>query len=88
MAIPKIKATYSLDRETVDLLERVARRWGVSKSEALRQAIRALASQPAAKQQAIAVLDRLQKAAGLDRSTAARWQRQIRSGRRAESRPR
>lgn len=44
MAIPKIKATYSLDPETIALLERVSRRWGVSKSEALRRAIQALAS--------------------------------------------
>lgn len=88
MAIPKVKATYSLDPETVELLERVSRRWGVSKSEALRRAIRALASQPASKRQATAVLDRLQKAAGLDPATAARWQRQIHSGRRGESRPR
>ena len=38
MAIPKIKATYSLDVETVRMLVHMARRWGVSKSEALRRA--------------------------------------------------
>ena len=36
MATTTIKATYSLDPETVRLLERVSRRWGVSKSEARR----------------------------------------------------
>jgi hypothetical protein len=86
MAIPKIKATYSLDLETVALLERVSRRWGVSKSEALRRAIRASASQPAGRAQATSVLDRLQKAAALDAAAATRWQRQVRAGRRAEGR--
>ena len=35
MTIPKVKATYSLDAETTALIERLARRWAVSKSEAL-----------------------------------------------------
>lgn len=43
MATTTIKATYSLDPDTVRLLERTARRWRVSKSEALRRAIRAAA---------------------------------------------
>jgi hypothetical protein len=88
MAIPKIKATYSLDPETVELLERASRRSGLSKSEALRRAIRDWANQPAGKRQAVAVLDRLQKAAGLSRSAAARWQRQLESERQSLIRPR
>lgn len=83
MAIPKIKATYSLDPETVELLEQVSRRWGVSRSEALRRAIRASASLPAGKGQAVAALDRLQQAAALDARAAARWQRAVRAERRA-----
>src|SRR3972149_5141084 len=41
MATPKVKTTYALDAETVQALERMARRWGTSKSEALQRAIRA-----------------------------------------------
>ena len=44
MAIPIVKATYSLDVNTVKALERMAKRWAVSKSEALRRAIRAAAA--------------------------------------------
>ena len=82
MAIPKIKATYSLDPETVALLERVSRRWRVSKSEALRRAIRASATMPAG-EEATAPLDRLQRFAPLDPKAAAQWQRRVRAERRA-----
>jgi hypothetical protein len=44
MTIPRIKGSYSLDATTVAMLERLAYRWDVSKSEALRRAIRASAS--------------------------------------------
>jgi Ribbon-helix-helix protein, copG family len=40
MATPTIKSTYTLDLDTVRALEDMARRLGVSKSEALRRAIR------------------------------------------------
>ena len=43
MAITTIKSTYSLDVETVRMLESLARRWNVSKSEVLRRAIRSAA---------------------------------------------
>jgi hypothetical protein len=82
MAIPKIKATYSLDAETVRLLERVSRRWGVSKSEALRRAIRASAAASGG-DAATEPLDRLQHAAALTTSTAAAWARHARAERRA-----
>ena len=86
MAIPRIKATYSLDTETVRLLERVSHRWGVSKSEVLRRAIRASASLPTppnADDARLSALDRLQKAAGLDPSTARAWERKVGAERRA-----
>ncbi|MGH7720421.1 MAG: ribbon-helix-helix protein, CopG family [Gemmatimonadaceae bacterium] len=83
MAIPKIKATYSLDPETVRLLERVSRRWGVSKSEALRRAIRASASLPTEEGERLSALDRLQEAASLEPTTVAAWTRRVRSERRA-----
>ncbi len=83
MAIPKIKATYSLDPETVRLLERVSRRWGVSKSEALRRAIHAAASLPAEEDERLSTLDRLQETLALESTTAASWARRVRSERRA-----
>lgn len=83
MATPKIKATYSLDPETVDLLERAARRWGVSKSEALRRAIHASAV-TADETEAVASLDRLQEIVALEPAAAAAWTRRVRSERRAE----
>ena len=84
MAIPKIKATYSLDADTVRLLERVSRRWGVSKSEALGRAIRASAA-ASDTDTATAPLDRLQRAADLNRAAAAAWARHARAERRAPS---
>ena len=44
MTIHRIKGTYSLDAGTVRELDRLARRWKTSKSEALRRAIRAAAA--------------------------------------------
>ena len=46
MATTTVKSTYSLDVETVRELDAVARRWKVSKSEALRRALHAAAMQP------------------------------------------
>ena len=90
MAIPKIKATYSLDVETVAALERVARRWGVSKSEALRKAIRAsdgaeaAAAAPAAESNPrLAAFRRLQASLNLDTAKAEAWIREVRAERRA-----
>ena len=86
MATPKIKATYSLDTETVRLLDRVSRRWGVSKSEALRRAIRASASLPAPPDEndsRLSALDHLQKMAGLDLPAARAWERKVGAERRA-----
>ena len=82
MAIPKIKATYSLDEETVRLLERLARQWDVSKSEALRRVIRASAAQPRV-DDATAALDRLQQSLGMTEAVAAAWARHARAERRA-----
>jgi hypothetical protein len=87
MAIPKIKATYSLDAETVRLLERLARQWDVSKSEALRRAIRASAAEPRANA-ATAALDRLQQSLGMTEAVAAGWARHARAERRASAKRR
>jgi hypothetical protein len=47
MASVTVKSTFSLDVETAERLERLARAWGVSKSEVLRRAIRAAPDLPA-----------------------------------------
>ncbi len=90
MAIPKIKATYSLDAETVGALERVARWWGVSKSEALRRAIRASAASATADAEPeaepnprLAAFRKLQASLNLDREKADAWIREVRAERRA-----
>ena len=46
-ALRKIKATYLLDQDTVRPLHRIASRWGVCKSEALRRVIRSAATRSA-----------------------------------------
>jgi len=72
----------------VRLLERMSRRWGVSKSEALRRAIHASASLPAPPDAAdarLAALDRLQKVIALEVSSAVAWERSAKAERRANN---
>ena len=90
MATQTIKTTYSLDVETVRQLEQMARRWNVSKSEALRRAIRAAATDglPGEGSEAIGALDELQRSFGLDAEEAARWEKTARVERQASSRRR
>ena len=90
MATQTIKTTYALDVETVRALEELARRWNVSKSEALRRAIRASASpKPSTEPPAsIQALDRLQRALRLKTPDAERWAGAARAERRATSRRR
>lgn len=87
MATPTIKSTYSLDLETVRALERIARRWRVSKSEALRRAIRAASGDVEAMGtgDALAALDRLQRSVGLSRSGARAWSERVRVERRTSA---
>jgi hypothetical protein len=87
MAEPKVKATYSLDVATVRVLERVAKRWGVSKSEALRRAIHASAALPIDADPRIDALSELQMAAGLSTSDADAWATSVRDERRAAREP-
>jgi len=89
MATPRIKSTYSFDVETVRQLEAMAQRWKVSKSEALRRAIRAAASQqPPAEQEALEALQALQDTLGLTGEAAGGWEDRVRSERRAVARRR
>jgi hypothetical protein len=88
MAIPTIKATYSRDAETTALLDRLARRWAVSKSEALRRLIREGA--PAAEVEKtdansrLDAFDRAQRSLGLTERVTAAWARHVRAERKAE----
>jgi predicted transcriptional regulator len=84
MAIPKIKATYSLDVETVRAIEQSAQRLGVSKSELLRRAVRAVAhtGKDVPRRRELDALDALQRQAGLTEKAAGRFVAQVRRERR------
>ena len=89
MAKVTIRSTYALDVETVRALDRMARRLRISKSEALRRAIKSAAGQagsavtePVA---AIIALDQLQESLRLSRGQADAWTRRMRAERRSAS---
>jgi hypothetical protein len=78
------KATYSLDSESLEKLNRLSHRWQVSKTEALRRALHQAAAREATLSVAekMALLHKVQKefaAAGVD---FERWKRDTRRGRR------
>lgn len=81
--MPKIKVTCSLDVESVRDLEKLARRWGVSKSEAMRRAIKREARRNTKRvTKKLHALDELQasvRARGID---PAQWERDLSSERR------
>ena len=83
-----IKATYTMDTETVKMLDRLARRWQTSKSDALRRAIRTAAAENSDGDERLAALDRLQSSLGLTEAAAEAWTRHARAERRASSRRR
>lgn len=83
MASTTIKSTYSLDVGSVRALEELARRWRVSKSEALRRAIRSEADrQPAGSEDALAALDELQASLRSRKVDIEQWARDVEAGRR------
>jgi hypothetical protein len=89
MASLSIKSTYSLDPDTVRTLHEIARRWKVSKSEALRRAIRAVADRlPEQSHDALQALDDLQSSLGATATTTKAWMQAARAERRASSRRR
>jgi predicted transcriptional regulator len=85
MALPAVKTTYSLDQETVRLLDQLADRWGESRSGALRRAIRDAAS-GAGINDRLAALDAWQKSMALSPAAAKAWADESRAMRRASSR--
>jgi hypothetical protein len=86
MARVTIRSTSALDVETARALERMARRLGVSKSEALRRAIHGAAGAvPSGAAESVAALDDLQRSLALTRSKADAWARRVRTERRSSS---
>jgi len=77
------KSTYSLDAPTLATLNRLARRWQVSKTEVLRRALRQAAEKEAiSPAERIAALHELQRWVAEKRIDLKEWQRTIKDGRR------
>ena len=87
MALPTVKTTYTIDLETKRALDRLATRWDVSKSEALRRAIRQAAGASRVTDR-LAALDALQRRARVTKGTASRWTGEVRAERQASRRVR
>jgi hypothetical protein len=84
MATVSIKSTYSLDLATVRALEGLARRWNVSKSEALRRAIRSeVERQPSRADTRLEALRQLQESVSARGVDLAAWERDARDVRSA-----
>ncbi len=77
-----VKSTYVLDVETADQLQRLARDWQVSKSEALRRVIRQAAVSPPPDR--VSAFRKLQDAVKLNRASATSWSDAVRAERRAQ----
>lgn len=83
----KIKATYSLDLETVRDLERMAKRLKISKSAALRRAIRLAAGlEPRAGEDQLSALEELQQSLDIAPEDLREWEEENRKLRRSSSR--
>ena len=76
-----IKSTYVLDVETAESLDRLAKGWNVSKSEALRRMIRSAATASAPDR--LGVFRQLQRAVALGRAETEAWVGEQRAERRA-----
>ncbi|WP_419950470.1 ribbon-helix-helix protein, CopG family [Candidatus Palauibacter sp.] len=82
MATTTIKSTYSLDVESVRVLETLARRWSVSKSEVLRRAIKLAAEDDASRAHGpLAALDQLQTLVRERSVDLTEWERDVRAER-------
>jgi predicted transcriptional regulator len=78
-----VRSTFSLDPETSAALDRLARRWGTSRSEVLRRAVSAAAAaeEVDVTSEALAALRALQQRLGLDEGKAERWLEELRAER-------
>ncbi len=83
MARTTIRTTFALDPETVEALDRLADRWGASKSDVVRRTVRAAArvEEVDATSDALRALEELQQTLGLDEERAEAWIRRIRDER-------
>lgn len=81
MAKKTVRSTFALDPETVASLDRLAERWEISKSEALRRIIEAAAriEEVDASADAIAALEELQDRLALTPEKADAWLRETRA---------
>ena len=80
----KIKATYSLDVETVRDLERMAKQLKISKSAALRRAVRlAVGFEPRAGEDQLSALEELQQSLDLAPEDLREWEEKSRKLRRS-----
>ena len=82
MAATVIRTTYAFDEDTIRRLEGLARQWNVSKSEALRRAIRAADVTSTTPDDRLKALDELQASMHLTPSRAEAWVRKVRAERR------
>jgi hypothetical protein len=85
MAKMTIRSTFALDRETVEALDRLSVKWGISKSEVLRRIVNAAArvEEVDAAADAIAALDELQRRLAFSEEQVEAWIREIRAEREA-----
>jgi hypothetical protein len=90
MASAMIKSTYSLDPATVRKVERLAERWKVSKSEAVRRVVTEAKEEQSATvkpeptiQQRLDALTKLQEHMKLTRKQAREWEAEVKRERRA-----
>lgn len=83
MAEATVKATYSLDPETIETLARLAEAWKVSKSEALRRSIRLAARSAPAPKSRLQAFRELQASLRLSSAEADRWIAEVREERAA-----
>lgn len=84
MVNTSIKSAYSLDVGSVRMLEALARRWNVSKSEALRRAIRTAAgSDHESHETALEALERLQSRVRERQVDLSAWEHAVKAERHA-----
>jgi len=85
MATMTVRGTYALDLDTVRKLEELAKKWGVSKSEALRRSIQSAASSQVPVSDRLQAFRALQRSLGWTKSQAREWEKRVRGERRASS---
>jgi hypothetical protein len=78
------RATYTLDTITVERVDSLAKRWKVSRSEAIRRAVATASAGP--NRDGLSALRALQSRMGLTKKRAGDWVREVVEERRA-SRP-